>query len=103
MLMACTPTTTWWSRGRFSTRRRRMRVTDLGGLRQDVPAGRAPQRVAEADHRDAVRVGQQAVEGVRHHGERGADDPTDREEHGRPPGQNACRYSAMPKTRPPAR
>ena len=49
----------------------------------------APQRVAEGDHGDAVREGQEPVEGVRHHRERGGDQAADGEEHGRPAGEDA--------------
>ena len=79
------------------------RAADSGRQRRGVGARDAPQRVAEADHGDAVREGQEPVEGVRQHGERDGDDAADGEERGRPAGEDAARYSAMPKTRPPAR
>src|SRR5689334_12497285 len=48
----------------------------------------APEGDSEADHGDTVRVGQQAVEGVRHQRERGADEAADREEDACPPGED---------------
>ena len=50
----------------------------------------APQRVAEADHGDAVGEGEQPVEGVRQDGERDGEDAGDGQERGRPAGQDAC-------------
>ena len=64
-------------------------VVDHGRLRRGVGAGDPPQRVAQGDHGDAVREGQEPVEGVRHHGERDGDDAADGEERGGPAGEDA--------------
>ena len=65
------------------------RVVDRSRQRRGVRARGAPQRVAEGDHGDAVREGQEPVEGVRQHGEQDGDDAADGEEHGRPAGEDA--------------
>ena len=50
---------------------------------------RYPERVAETDHGDAVREGQEPVERVRQHRERDGDDTADGQERGRPAGEDA--------------
>ena len=66
-------------------------TTGLGALAGRCRPGARdpPQRVAEADQGDAVREGQQPVGAVGQQRERGGDDRGDREQCGRPAGQDA--------------
>ena len=61
---------------------------DRRWLLRRAPFGQAPQRVAEANHRDAVGDGQEPVKGIGHQGENHAENSADCQERGRPAGEN---------------